>query len=145
LLVYWCIRKYWLSTLIKNQGKVALEMSFAKLWLWDTYLSVAETNRAPTYLRARSILSTLSENHLIPGSFAIQGRCTSVMIGTVSVTVAFPSSSRCSEEFLWPSFYGNREVFTIAQISASFAISCPVSLYTHYVFKRDAFFLIFTS
>lgn len=100
-------------TLIKNQRKVALEMSFAKLRLWN-FLVVAETNRAPTYLRARSILSTLSANHLIPGSFTMQGRCTSVMIGTISVTAAFPPSSRCSEKFPRLSFCGNREVFTIA-------------------------------
>lgn len=48
------------------------------------FLSVTETNRVPIYLRARSIPSVLSANHLIPGSFAMQGRCTLVMIGTIS-------------------------------------------------------------
>jgi hypothetical protein len=103
----------------------------------ELFINVTEVSeRLLIYERVRYFPSYRG-NHLIPGSSTTQRRCTSVMIGTISVTAAFPLSSRYSEKFSQPSFCGNREAFTIAQI-------CHDNFATSFILFAYFCFLLYT-
>lgn len=113
-----CMRTH-ITLIKKSRESRARNVMFAAV----EFLSVAKMNRASIYVHVRYFPSYRRIILYPAGSFTMQGRCTSVMIGTISVTAPFPPSSRCGEKFSRPSFCGNCEIFTIAQIYQAWLLS----------------------